>query len=206
MSKYTPVSGKCERCGDNCMKCNNNGAGKCDVGGCENGFLQMTGSTECITCFAGCTTCDTTDPNICLDCGDYKFLKNSKCFSCGTNCLSCTSATTCTKCIPGYLVNSNGACAVPPGPPCTQFNLAFACTACTDGFELTGGACSPSMSCNATSTCTNCPYNYYVEAGKCYPCPYIANCNSCNLRSKNKCQVCNTGFFVTAALTCRACN
>lgn len=131
VTRYTPVDGLCYACGDHCLKCNNRGKGSCDEGGCEAGYLQMTGSSECITCFAGCTTCDTTDPNICVACGDFKFLKNSKCYSCGLNCVTCSSATNCSKCSAGYMVKANGECAIPPGPPCIQYNNLLTCTSCT---------------------------------------------------------------------------
>lgn len=202
---YTAVSGTCTACGSSCLKCNNNGAGQCDSGSCISGFFQARGSTTCVSCFAGCTTCDRTNPNNCLDCGSNRFSNNGKCEACSSNCISCSSATKCTSCVGGYVVANDGSCKLPPGPPCVAYDGSLTCTQCSGSFVLTNGNCVFSSDCNATATCPTCSYNYYLSSGRCLLCPQLFKCQSCNLLNSSQCLVCTNGYHVTSTYTCEQC-
>ena len=208
---YIPVNGLCTACAVNCLKCNNNGAAQCDAGSCATGFTQVAGSTFCVACFAGCTNCDSSNPNICLACGNYKFLNNGSCQGCPSNCIACASATACKNCVAGYSVFTDGSCQVPPGPPCVAYDSSLTCTQCDSRFRLSSGTCVFNTDCNATGICTTCAYNYYLlttansTVGNCLHCPYISNCQSCNVANSGQCLACSNGYYVNSAYSCSQC-
>ena len=83
---YNAESGTCKACASNCLKCANAKSEDCDQSGCATGFFQSKSFSACVKCFNGCQVCD-TDPNVCLKCGDYKYLSNNVCFSCSQKCM-----------------------------------------------------------------------------------------------------------------------
>lgn len=208
---YTAESGVCNACAANCIKCDSVGSlasnptkvNVCDRGGCVPGYFQSKSSTSCLKCFNGCQTCS-SDPSICLDCGDFKYLLSNVCYSCTTNCVTCTQSG-CSSCSIGYLVSSDGTCKAPNINGCVSYNADITCKTCDVGYDLTNGLCVLSIACNANKTCTNCKYNYYLSSGSCLQCPTIANCNSCNVLSSTKCIDCVTGYYLNSASVCTAC-
>lgn len=207
---YTAVNGLCTACADNCNKCNYNGAGQCDSQGCAIGYTQFFASTTCVKCFFGCTSCSDLNPNICVSCGAYKYLSAGICQPCPTNCITCTTFFTCTNCIAGYAVYSDGSCKPPPGPPCVQYDTSFNCIQCDTGATLSGGVCSYTLACNVDATCVTCPYNYYISktsntAGYCLPCRNLLNCKACNVNNNQQCLACNDGYYLNSNYACSLC-
>lgn len=175
----------------------------CDRGGCVEDYFQSKSSTSCVKCFNGCHVCS-SDPRVCLDCGDYKYLLNNICYSCTDNCVKCTS-TGCTSCEVGYLVSSDGTCKTPNIDGCVSYTAAITCQTCDLNYNLVNGNCELSIACNANKTCENCKYNYYLSNRTCLLCPTIANCNSCNVIDSTKCIDCATGYYLNSASICTAC-
>lgn len=166
-------------------------------------YFQSKSSTSCVKCFNGCHVCS-SDPRVCLDCGDYKYLLNNICYSCTDNCVKCTS-TGCTSCEVGYLVSSDGTCKTPNIDGCVSYTAAITCQICDLNYNLVNGNCELSIACNANKTCENCKYNYYLSNRTCLLCPTIANCNSCNVIDSTKCIDCATGYYLNSASICTAC-
>lgn len=197
-------AGVCLACADNCIKCDLTGSGNCDLGGCAPYTIQK--SDGCLRCFNGCLKC-ASDPNTCIQCSQYYYLSSTAtCLPCMTNCLSCNS-TTCFNCQPGTFMVNN-ACKSPPSiSNCVAFDSTYTnCIACDFNYNLTNATntCTLSLTCNSSSSCTACPYSYYISGGSCVSCPTIANCNSCNMLNKTLCDDCMTGYYLDAG-TCKVC-
>jgi hypothetical protein len=65
--------------------------------------------------------------------------------------------------------------------------------------------CANDTSCTATSSCTTCPYQYYLSGGQCVACPIIANCKTCNPTSNSSCLLCNNGYYLNNGF-CQTCS
>jgi hypothetical protein len=200
----------CTACADHCLKCNYNGAGQCDSQSCAIGYMQFFVSTKCVKCFNGCTVCSDLNPFICLSCGAYKYLSGKICQPCPANCITCTNSSTCTDCIAGYAVYSDGSCKLPPGPPCVQYDTSLNCIKCDTDASFVSGVCTYSLSCNLTGTCVTCPYNYYISTTSpttvyCLVCPQLLNCKSCNLNNNQQCLDCNDGYYLNSNYACSNC-
>ena len=103
-TSVTPSTSVCTACGLNCNKCDINGAGNCDPGQCQTGYVQQTGLTNCTLCFNGCPQCDPDNLMTCLSCGISRYSDTTgQCLSCSTGCKSCTNSTVCTICYPGFV-------------------------------------------------------------------------------------------------------
>jgi hypothetical protein len=102
-------------------------SGNCDNGGCSSGFYQSKVTSTCVKCFNGCLVCD-TNPNLCVSCGNYKFLLDNVCYSCSSNCITCTTATPCKTCDIGYLVTTDGTCRSVTINHCVTYDSNFLCT------------------------------------------------------------------------------
>lgn len=194
----------CKACSDFCLKCGVTKSGSCDTGGCMNGFFQSKGFSSCVKCFSGCLTCS-TDPNICINCGDYKYLLNNQCYSCAANCITCTSAITCQTCVTGYGVASDGSCKSLTVNNCVAYDANFTCTKCDFNYILGNNLCTLNQTCNATKTCTSCRSGYYISSGQCLVCPTLSNCDTCDSTNSKKCISCSTGFYLNSRGTCVAC-
>jgi hypothetical protein len=202
-------TGVCQACADNCNKCDINGAGTCDSGQCQIGYVQQTGNTNCTQCFSGCPSCDPNNLMTCLSCGVSRYTDSlSQCQSCPTGCKDCTSNTTCQTCFVGFLMVGT-LCNAGPTWPCVG-GTSDVCTKCVNSFTLTSGTCIYNSSCNSTSTCTSCVYGYYLVAangasqGACLTCPSIKNCLTCDPSNTTNCFFCSIGYYVSNG-SCSAC-
>ena len=162
--------GVCRACATNCRKCDQGGPGTCDDGECYVGYQKLQGQTNCTTCLRGCSSCSTTDLNVCLNCPNGQFGTPGTCSYCDANCLTCSSsATTCTSCSPGStLVNST--CYVLPQNCFALSTVDASCSACFQGYILSNGACVFNISCNTTvvgnnanASCFICDLNHYIR-------------------------------------------
>lgn len=146
------ATGVCKACASFCNKCDISGAGLCDINQCTVGYTRDPTSLLCVNCLNACPNCSPTDPSVCLNCGLNRFLSNSICLVCSSNCMTCTSATVCTNCIEGYLL-INSKCYSPPPFPCLGYTSSLTCSGCFKGFSLANNVCSFSNSCSSNSSC-----------------------------------------------------
>lgn len=207
MPGFTLSNGTCSACAANCLKCDSQGAGSCDSKGCSTGYYNSQSFlSNCVKCFNGCLNCG-SDPNICISCGNFKYLQNNTCYTCSSNCIACNNSDICTTCISGYLVAFDGTCKAPNVDGCVSYDSNITCTACDISyiFNNTTKTCTLSLSCNANSSCTICTSNYYLSASKCLPCGVISNCLSCNQNDATKCIICVDGYYLTINGTCVSC-
>ena len=164
-----PPTSVCTVCAANCFKCDVNGAGKCDSGQCQTGYVQQTGQTTCTLCFNQCPNCSPDDLGICLECGRARFKDAAGlCVSCPSGCKQCTSATVCSDCFPGFLL-SGTLCVAGPSWPCVE-GTAAVCTKCVANYNIIGGQCSYDTNCNNDNSCTSCSLGFYLSTsptGKC---------------------------------------
>ena len=200
------TGGTCQACSLYCVSCLSNGPGHCDSNGCIQGTVQVTGTTNCTKCFAGCTTCSASDPNQCLDCGNQRFLTTAgSCQGCPTGCQTCTSASNCQSCTQGYFLVGT-ACTILPAF-CVSLNSTGVCSKCFGGYLLNTGtnACDVDISCNAGSTCTACAQGYTLSGGVCSACSLGSNCVACSSTSATTCVKCTTGFYLDTSSACQSC-
>lgn len=201
---YVVQNAVCLACLDNCLKCANKGAGSCDTGGCMTGYFQSKNKPYCVKCFNGCVKCG-SNPNNCLQCGDYKYLVGNTCESCSANCITCTSSTTCTACDLGFLPTSTGACRSLNIDNCVAYDSNFNCTKCDYNYVLTNNLCILSLECNSTSTCKACKAGYYLSNGNCLTCPSLSNCIYCNQFKSTTCISCAIGYYLSSNGSCTTC-
>jgi len=140
-----------------------------------------------------CTTCSTTNPNMCLNCSSGYFVNSatSLCQACPSFCSNCTSAAVCIEgnYISGYsLMTING--------------------------QPTLGVCDPGCyqcSTNNPSSCTTCLPGFYLSTtitgvsgvSGCVPCN--PSCQYCTTGSPNSCTSCFPGAILTTNNQCTAC-
>jgi hypothetical protein len=202
---FNAEGGQCKACDSNCLKCGVNKAGSCDLNGCVTGYYQSKDSYICVKCFGGCLVCD-TDPNVCLKCGDYRYLLNNVCQNCGSNCVSCINATVCSTCDTGYLPATDGTCKSLDIDYCVSYDASLACSKCDSNYVLAANklSCSLNLGCNSTATCSSCKSGFFLTNGTCLSCPTIANCSYCDQYDSTKCASCVAGYFSSSG-TCTKC-
>lgn len=170
------VSGKCEKCPDNCLYCHEESK-ECTF--CETGFYLQKASNTCAkiqidNCYS------LADNGDCLFCESHFYLKDGKCVPCKGGMANCSY--------------------------CTTKSDSITCLSCEIGFYLAGDACKPCPeNCNHCSSerCFVCSNgNFYNQAtAKCEPCT-IDKCELC--KSADVCDTCLPGFyFDTKAKACQ---
>ena len=137
------------------------------------------------------------------------YVVNGSIVLCIPGCSDC-STQVCTGCKTGWTFRASSALCIPCPPGCLACSASDPsnCSSCLNGTFLSGSSCLPcSNSCitcsgSATSCLTCSPGQFYSSgAGQCMLCP--RNCMTCS--SAANCALCNKGFVVTPAGTCRGC-
>lgn len=165
---YGLISGKCEKCPDNCQYCHEENR-ECTF--CEQGYFLSPADNTCKPidvphCYS------MTQEGKCSYCESHFFLNGQSCETCRSrimNCSYCTGNSTsvdCLSCQIGHHKTAEGKCA-PCGDNCNHCD-ASRCTVCANGFFYD----------SAESKCTKCP---------------IANCEFC--RDSEFCENCSVGYF-----------
>ena len=121
-------------------------------------------NNTCFLCHViHCTTCQESDPSICLVCNYGFYLDSSSVSQCvpNPNCLSISNVSLgtvgkCTNCSSLHVLDTSTNLCV----PC---KVAQGCVTC-DPTNLT--------------KCTNCGYSFFLYENECKPCPAL--CSSCN--------------------------
>lgn len=207
---YSPFGGVCQACDPNCITCGNAGAGNCDNGQCNDGYVVIVNTHNCTACFNGCNTCNPADPSKCIQCSIVDYVDNSsQCQPCPSNCQSCLTATVCASCPLNLPVLSYGSCYALLDYPCyTQ--VGNNCTSCYPSYTYDNitKSCTQNIICNATSKCKSCPIYTYLKSGKCLACKTSSvTCNFCNPSNTSQCLTCATGYYFSSSdTTCYTCS
>ncbi|MFT7579714.1 MAG: hypothetical protein ACI9MR_001380 [Myxococcota bacterium] len=230
-----------------CRDSDDCGSGPCGVGntcmdtgvnsyscGCSGG--EYDDGTTCASCepIANCGTvsCTTADDESCLTCdGGYQSdgaggcedindcaaspCGSGTCMDTGVSSYSCTcsdghydTGTTCSAC--------DATCSTCDDAGSTN------CTGCPGGFDLVGGACTPSANpcagdpCGVGGSCQDmsgvavcaCPDGAFGDgSATCNPCTVLGGCGqlTCTDASDSMCGMCNAGFYDDGAGGCSAC-
>ena len=174
---YFESLGKCLKCGDNCLKCNNEKICK----SCERPYVLKNGvCEECNKFNCPCSDlCEKCDKGRCLKCNsnyvalmndcveycpeDYNDM-NGICM-CKENCIAC-NGNNCVECLEGLELN-NASC-VKCSEGCLKCYDETECVECSPGKYLNDGKCV--QACPAGSTisdkiCVKCP----SKCKKCQP-------------------------------------
>uniref|UniRef100_A0AAQ5XII5 Proprotein convertase subtilisin/kexin type 6 n=1 Tax=Amphiprion ocellaris TaxID=80972 RepID=A0AAQ5XII5_AMPOC len=140
------------------------------VSHCPLGHYQDIESRRCRRCSKGCEKC--VGRSACVSCrrGLYLSTLNSSCIS---------------TCPPGYFADENQKQCVKCHDTCmTCLRFADRCTACREGYSLTGMTCVPD--------CTNGTF-FHLEEMTCSPCH--SSCWTCTGPGKEECIQCAGGYL-----------
>lgn len=149
------VNGECLACAANCLKCDEEGPGRCDAGGCESRYARVN-VMECALCALGCYSCSSVDISTCLSCplGSFQ-IEDGQCRICPSGCTTCTGSETCTACRDSYRLVQNKCLPTCNYPclECSPYNPNI-CSSCFRGYQLTQDyTCQPDISCTNNNTC-----------------------------------------------------
>ena len=159
---------------------------------CPDGYWPRTTDYTCQLCASSCLTCTAGTAFDCLTCTIGKYLSNSKCNLCSSNCKLCFNASTyCLACANGkYLSNNTCSTICPSGYWANGANnmcmiCDVSCKTCNNGFN---------------SSCISCYDGYYLAFGnECKICS--SGCNTC-INSSLICTTCNAGTYLSSSYNC----
>jgi len=226
----TNRNGKCVKCKNECLKCNEENLNSCTK--CFNGYGLI--GQECKKCkINDCLNCD-GNVEICKECKKGYFLDNVICkpisLSCDKyifNCAECNYdnlSIECQSCIEGYILVDNK-CEVCDNQrfckECKMENGVKKCLSCFPGSGLINDECQKCEDgCNecifdkdGNQECLSCTIKYtngeayYMDENKkCKKCP--DNCEKCVLYSgKINCLQCNIlNSYLDSNGECKRCN
>eukprot|EP00434_Breviolum_minutum_P017667 symbB.v1.2.015595.t1/scaffold1127.1/size253144/17 len=184
-------SGRCYPCSDNCGNCELNAMSL------DSGAINMTDS-ETIKCqLGGCN-------------GGFGY-QDGRCFPCKVdNCRDCNEDLgSCTWCMAGLGLDSNGTCQQCGGPHCRCYEQG-GCNECEEGWGHAENAtcvkCAPGCrSCPSNyMTCISCERGYVLEKGACARC--VHNCQNCSVSGVDSCDECSPGWGLNSlTMKCNTC-
>ncbi|ELP89253.1 protein serine/threonine kinase, putative [Entamoeba invadens IP1] len=124
-------------------------------------------------CLPKDASCDISNQDGCIDCGEGFYIQNSECKKCEEihpNCTSCNQ-TECDRCAEGYVLDNFKCVEV---SNCVEISNSK-CIRCASGFFLNGlvpicEACTINncQQCLNTTICLRCVSQYILSSGKCY--------------------------------------
>ncbi|EAR91485.2 hypothetical protein TTHERM_00598660 (macronuclear) [Tetrahymena thermophila SB210] len=180
-NQYLNSNSICTGCGQNCIKCNQNGCLQCAN---SSYYIDPINQQNCLQCqIANCSICSSNGK--CSICNSGYQLSQDF-LSCqlpctSPNCATCLqgSSTNCQTCISQYVVN-------PSTNQCISINSCIVanCQACVSQNPLACSTCSPNLSLNSNQS-------------QCLPCS-VANCSQCLSSNYQQCQKCVTGYYLSA--------
>ncbi len=178
------AQGKCFKCGDNCLECDELTCTKCkegydrDNGGCKL-KCSKNAQGKCFKCSDNCLVCDELT---CTKCEEGYVKYNGGCkLKCeaviGDGCLTCNKELTkCLSCGEKYFLDTD-----------LQFQKARRCHKCS----VKENNCLKCLVKNKALACTQCEPNYVILNKKCILCDKVSNCTNCD---GVKCSSCKSGF------------
>ncbi|CAD5114104.1 DgyrCDS3250 [Dimorphilus gyrociliatus] len=211
----------CEKCASHCKLCNKNGAGKCDIDKCEDGYFYSSFDKKCYERNGNCLGYQRLfDMTICSSCNyTTHVLVSGVCRICPVGCNGCsfTHKYSCSSCVFGYYLNEVKSCSPCPGgcKECVLEEERVRCTSCLSRYGLKNGLCESCgvrecQSCQEIETgaeleCTSCASNHFLSTNICSKCP--ENCEICILVNKNLvCSKCYKNFARDTDGTCVPCS
>lgn len=159
----------------------------CDT--CPDGFgFQPNQATMAIDCVVMnnpyCAVFNNYYPFDCIECQNFFYALNGKCFSITTfiaNCLAYSSPYLCSRCEMGYILNREQT-------DCIE----------SSSFGISTNSCSD-LRYARNVLCTECTLGYFPSniTGKCESCTngYYQGCAICNQTNTSICELCITGFY-----------
>ncbi|KAL4490794.1 hypothetical protein ABPG72_021848 [Tetrahymena utriculariae] len=215
----------CQNCGQNCIKCNQNGCLQCTN---SQYYIDTNNQQNCIQCqITNCSACSTDGK--CSIC-NTGYQLSSDFLSCqlpcsSLNCITCVqgSSTNCSICDSQHSVNPNT-------NQCISKNscIVVNCQTCATQQPLTCSTCSSNFYQNSDSSqclpcgvqnCSSCVQNNYLQCSQCQPSYYlnsdqsqclpcgVTNCSQCISSNYLQCQQCVVGYYQTIDQSqCKLCD
>jgi hypothetical protein len=114
---------------------------------CSDGYALKDGyCLKCTYTDSNCTTCLSTNLQLCAKCITGFYLKSGACSKCADYCLACVGQAACSKCTDGYYLvlpdgSATGTCAACSTDCKTCSGIPSSCTSCYDKYVLEGSKC-----------------------------------------------------------------
>ncbi|KAL4494811.1 hypothetical protein ABPG73_004251 [Tetrahymena malaccensis] len=173
-------------CDLNCLKCNG-GADKCEI--CKDNSHYIDTSTQkcvqncsigqfedidqanpsqkvCRQCeFQNCLKCESTQCTQCKQ-GYHFDIQEKKCILCQQFCDTCADTSTCSLCIQGFYLNSQGVCQK-CSLGCSDCKSESICNACSENYYLNNNSCQKCLpfcqDCEDGQVCKQCQSGYLIK-------------------------------------------
>lgn len=199
-------NGICQKCQENCKKCNQYGCLDC-----ISPYL-LDSDLKCKKCLE--KDCEVCDFGECKKCKNSFFLENQSCKKCDQECSEC-DINGCLTCASNYynvgIVNSQVKCSMCQDSKCTEC-LEGKCQKCEEGYFKSNNSCircgDGCQECGA-SGCEKCEEGFQkLSSGQCTDKSCIvANCDSCDQNNPEKCKKCSNRYFLASShLDCIPCS
>lgn len=178
----------CIACNKNCVRCDEAGANRCDLGGCMAGYGLQQGS--CLPCSGThCLSCDVSQPTL----SSSRATPSSQLRATSLASERHLRSLTCVQCQVGFGF-AGGVCVPCDISGCAECSSkddsssVGGCSGCLRGFVLV----HPGGNTSAPSTCAPC----------------AAHCNGCNLLGAGHCdpEQCDLGYSLSPAGRCDSCS
>ena len=198
---YGVVSGKCEKCTDNCQFCMDDSQ---DCTFCEKGYFLDKKTRKCLAIpVDNCYTMK--NETECAYCESHYYYKDNECKLCRDaidDCNFCAyrdEKVVCLSCEIGHHRTNEGECEKCP-ENCNHCNK-DKCTICRHGYfyDEIKDAClqceaENCRACSADKTCAECKAGYFIdkETKQCKKCD--DNCLKCS-KSSDNCTVCPINYY-----------
>ncbi|KAL4478585.1 hypothetical protein ABPG74_006820 [Tetrahymena malaccensis] len=194
----------CQPCQSPCKTCLNS-ATSCRSCVSSTNYTYDSVNFVCqMICHSSCSSC--TKPNDqtqCTKCVDGYYLNGTTCTLCNSPCKFCSSATQCLSCVNNtdYTYDPNAKQCISNCyqycSSCSKPSDSNSCTACKDGYYLSGSQClqcsSPCSKCTSNANqCTGCISGYSLDSSQ----------NKCNIQCYQTCKTCSSPNNQQACNSC----
>ena len=130
----------------------------------------------------------------CTSCVSGYYPLGENCLICPPTCASCTSASSCTVCLPTFVIDSTGICGC--GTSVGLFPSNGVCQLCG---EIIYSCKACDIDSSGSTICLSCIDGYFVSGNLCHPCH--SNCLTCSTLEAT-CTSCAKGYELVLNNTC----